>query len=97
MAGSPEKNAILPHIITAGVTILVQLLMAAYVYGQMSTMVTLHTDEIRELQRTKLDASIYFRENPYGDRLERLERGEVHEGLIPPSASSSPSTANKRR
>ena len=60
-----ESKALVPHVITAALTILVQLLMAAFVYGQISTMVSIHTDEIKALQHEKLDSAIYFREHPY--------------------------------
>lgn len=71
----PEKRALWPHVITAVITVLIQLLAAAYVYGQMSTMVSIHTEEIRMLQQTKLDSAIYFRENPARDPSDRWTQG----------------------
>lgn len=52
------------QIVTATVTIVIQLVVAAYVYGQLSALVAIHSKEIEDLRRDKLDADIYYREHP---------------------------------
>lgn len=65
---TPEQREIRgplwPHILTAALTLLIQLVLASYVYGQLSALVTIHSKEIDNLQREKLDAAIYYREHP---------------------------------
>ena len=59
-----EKIPLWPHIITALLTILIQVAAASYVYGQLSAVVAAHSKELDEMKRDKLDAAIYFREHP---------------------------------
>lgn len=63
----PQRAPIWPALLIAGITTAIQLISVAYVYGQLSERVASHSDAIGELRKsveTKLDADIYYRENP---------------------------------
>ena len=67
---TPPKPSLWPHILTAVLTLLIQLVAAAYVYGQLSATVAGHTEDLKGIHAilsTKLDASTYFREHPRPD------------------------------
>lgn len=70
---SPEAEeadrsaALWPHVLTAALTLLIQLVFAAYVYGQLSATVGRQGQDIAEIRqdlRGKLDLGTYVREHP---------------------------------
>ena len=67
MTPAAQRSPIWPALLIAGITTIIQLVSAAYVYGQLSERVAAHTDAIGQLRETvkqKLDSSTYYREHP---------------------------------
>lgn len=65
--GESHRSPIWPALLIAGITTIIQLVSAAYVYGQLSERVAAHTDAIGQMRSAvekKLDASVYYREHP---------------------------------
>ena len=55
-----SRNPLVMPLATLLLTILIQLIGAAFVYGQLSTTVSTNTDDIKTLKATKLDKDIYY-------------------------------------